>query len=198
MKIILSRRGVAMSKYKTMLKKDIQLCDEYIAKNFATHGEVKSLTGKYIMDYPKFNEGIIAYVGVPGYETNEIENIKIVKSKLEYLLNRVDNPELYNNSKSSGINISTVNNNTNDNSNTTNINMSINDIKKNIDDNTYLSDSEKKELLMKLDEIEELQKSEESKSKKWDRAKKLLSFILDKGADIAIMYIPQIMKAINK
>ena len=76
--------------------------------------------------------------------------------------------------------------------------MSINDIKKNIDDNTYLSDSEKKELLMKLDEIEELQKSEESKSKKWDRAKKLLSFILDKGADIAIMYIPQIMKAINK
>ena len=118
--------------------------------------------------------------------------------ELEYLLNRVDNPELYNNSKSSGINISTVNNNTNDNSNTTNINMSINDIKKNIDDNTYLSDFEKKELLMKLDEIEELQKSEESKSKKWDRAKKLLSFILDKGADIAIMYIPQIMKAINK
>ena len=54
-----------MSKYKTMLKKDIQLCDEYIAKNFATHGEVKSLTGKYIMDYPKFNEGIISYVGVP-------------------------------------------------------------------------------------------------------------------------------------
>ena len=69
-----------MSKYKTMLKKDIQLCDEYISKNFATHDEVKSLTGKYIMDYPKFNEGIIAYVGVPGYETNEIENIKIVKS----------------------------------------------------------------------------------------------------------------------
>lgn len=159
-----------MSKYKTMIKKDIQLCDEYIAKDFATHSQVKSITGKYIMNYPKFNEGIIAYAGVPGYETNEIENIKIVKSKLEYLLNRVDNPELYNNSKSSGINISTVNNNTNDNSNTININMSIDDIRENIDDNTYLSDPEKKELLTKLDEIADLQKKQRIKSKKMGKS----------------------------
>ena len=30
-----------------------------------------------------------------------------------------------------------------------------------------------------------------------DKAKKILAFLLDKGADIAIMYIPQILKALG-
>ena len=183
-----------MSKFKTMIKKDIELCDDYISKNMATNAQVNALLGKYIMDYPSFNKGIIAYASVPGYETNEIENIKIIKSKLEYLLNRVDNPDLYNDSKSSGITISTVNNNTN--SNNVSLNMSVEDIKSNIDNNTYLSDSDKSKLLKKLDEILELQKSKDNKSQKWNKAKKILEFLLDKGADIAIMYIPQILSAI--
>lgn len=183
-----------MSKFKTMIKKDIELCDDYISKNMATNAQVNALLGKYIMDYPSFNKGIIAYASVPGYETNEIENIKIIKSKLEYLLNRVDNPDLYNDSKSSGITISTVNNNTN--SNNVSLNMSVEDIKSNIDNNTYLSDSDKSELLKKLDEILELQKSKDNKSQKWNKSKKILEFLLDKGADIAIMYIPQILSAI--
>lgn len=183
-----------MSKFKTMIKKDIELCDDYISKNMATNAQVNALLGKYIMDYPSFNKGIIAYASVPGNETNEIENIKIIKSKLEYLLNRVDNPDLYNDSKSSRITISTVNNNTN--SNNVSLNMSVEDIKSNIDNNTYLSDSDKSELLKKLDEILELQKSKDNKSQKWNKAKKILEFLLDKGADIAIMYIPQILSAI--
>ena len=74
--------------------------------------------------------------------------------------------------------------------------MSIEDIKSNIYENTYLSDSDKKELLNKLDEIVKLQNSKDSKTKKWDKAKKILAFLLDKGADIAIMYIPQILSAL--
>lgn len=117
-----------MSKFKTMVRNDIELCNEYIQKNFAKESDGKALIGKYIMDYPKFNEGVIAYAGVPGYETNEIENIKIIKSKLEYLLNRVDNPDLYNNKKSSEINISTVNNNSNTNYNNISLGRSIEEI----------------------------------------------------------------------
>jgi hypothetical protein len=184
-----------MSKFKTMIRKDIELCDEYIKADFAKYSEVNALTGKYLIDYPDFNSGIIGYASVPGYETNEIENIKIVKGKLEYLLNRVDNPDLYNKQKSSGISISTVNNNTNLNSIT--FNMSHEDIENNINDNTYLSNTEKAELLEKLGEIIELQKSNETKAKRWDKAKKILTFLLDKGADIAIMYIPQILLAIK-
>lgn len=131
-----------MSKFKTMVRKDIELCDEYIGKNMATHSEVNALLGKYVMDYPDFNKNIIAYASVPGYETNEIENIKIIKLKLEYLLNRSDNPDLYNKQNNSGITISNINNN--NNTNNVNFNMSIEDIKSNIDDNTYLSDLDKK------------------------------------------------------
>lgn len=187
-----------MSKFKTMIRKDIEVCEEYIKVNFAKHSEVQSLLGKYLIDYPNFSKGIIGYASVPGYETNEIENIKIIKGKLEYLLNRTDNPDLYNKQKSSGISISTTNNNLNSNSNTLNLNMSIEDVRKNIEDNTYLSNPEKDELVEKLNEILELQKSRESKAKKWDKSKKILSFLLDKGADIAIMYIPHILAAISK
>ena len=72
------------------------------------------------------------------------------------------------------------------------------DIRKNIEDYSYLSDPEKNEVFEKLNEIVELQKSKESKTKKWDRAKQILAFLLDKGADLAIMYIPQILAAITK
>lgn len=184
-----------MSKFKTMVRKDIELCDEYISKNMATHSEVNALLGKYVMDYPDFNKNIIEYASVPGHQTNEIENVKIIKSKLEYLLNRSDNPDLYNKQNNPGITISNVNNN--NNTNNINFNMNIEDIKSNIEENTYLSDYDKEELLNKLEEIVKLQKSKDSKSKKWDKAKKILTFLLDKGADIAIMYVPQILKAIN-
>lgn len=160
-----------MSKFKTMVKKDIELCDEYISKNMATHSEVNALLGKYVMDYPDFKKNIIAYASVSGYQTNEIENVKIIKSKLEYLLNRSDNPDLCNNQNNPGITISNVNNN--NNTNNVNLNMSIEDIKSTIEENTYLSDYDKKEPLNKLEEMVELQKSKDSKSKKWDKAKKI-------------------------
>lgn len=186
-----------MSKFKTMIRNDIDFCNELIERKFATSTHVQTLLGKYIMDYPDFNKGIISYASVPGYETNEIENIKIIKGKLEYLLNRVDNPDLYNKQNNFGTTIFNTNNNTNTNSNNITLNMSIDEIREKITDNTYLSDDAKQELLSKLDEIVELQKSKASKTKKWDKAKTILSFLLDKGADIAIMYIPQILNAIN-
>ena len=185
-----------MSKFKTMIRNDIETCNKFIEENFAKYSDVQTLVGKYLIDYPDFNKGLIGYATISGRITNEIENIKIIKGKLEYLLNRVDNPDLYNKQNNSGTTIFNTNNNTNTNSNNITLNMSIDDIRENILDNTYLSDAAKEELLKKLDEIIELQKSKESKSKKWDKAKGILSFLLDKGADIAIMYIPQILNVL--
>lgn len=112
-------------------------------------------------------------------------------------MNRVDNPELYTGKSEKTININASSNNNISNSNNIEIYFSLEDIKDKIQDNTYLGDKEKEELLIKLKEIEELQKSKESKAKKWNIAKKILGFILDKGADIAIMFIPQILKALQ-
>lgn len=185
-----------MSKFKTMIRNDIAKCDEFIEKGFAKHSDVQAFVGKYIIDYPNFENSIIQYASVPGHETNEIENIKIIKSKLEYLLGRVDNPELYS-KKTTGINISNYNNNENSNSNEINVSLSIPEIKEKIDNNTMIGDQEKKELLEKLDEIQELQQSGKSKNEKWKVAKGILAFIIDKGADIAIMFLPQILNAIK-
>lgn len=186
-----------MSKFKTMIRNDIAICDKFIETSFAGHSDVQALLGKYLIDYPEFEKGIIKYTHVSGCKTNEIENIKIIKGKLEYLLNRVDNPDLYNKQSNSGTTIFNTNNNTNSNTNTVTLNMSVDEIKDNINENTYLSDVAKNELLDKLDEIVELKKSKESKTKKWNKAKAILAFLLDKGADIAIMYIPHILNAIN-
>ena len=97
------------------------------------------------------------------------------------------------------INVDASSNNRISNNNTNNISIkSYKEVREEIDNNTYLDDNSKKELLEKLEEIEELEKSKDNKSKKWAVGKKILEFIIDKGADIAIMYIPLIIQAISK
>lgn len=123
-----------------------------------------------------------------------IEDLKVLKKEAE-------NGELEfvsGSSKNNKKNSQTFNFNINNsNTNTVNMNLSIEDIRKNIDENTMIGDNEKTELLKKLNEIEDLQKSTKNRNEKWKVAKEILKFILDKGADIAIMFIPQILKAIN-
>lgn len=130
-------------------------------------------------------------------DSDYINDIRILKAHLENYRVNLKSGILKENEKGQIINVNASSSNTNNNSNVMTINMSIEDVRENISDNTYLGDIEKEELLQKLKEIEELQKSKESKTKKWGIAKGILSFILDKGADIAIMYIPQILKALQ-
>lgn len=87
-------------------------------------------------------------------------------------------------------------NNSNTNNNIINISLSIEEIKQIIEENSMIGDNEKTELLQKLDEIKDLQNSNKNKNEKWKIAKNILKFVVDKGADIAIMYIQQILKAI--
>lgn len=87
-------------------------------------------------------------------------------------------------------------NNSNINNNSISMNLSIEEIKEVIEENSMIGEKEKEELLQKLDEIKDLQNSSKNKNEKWKIAKNILKFVVDKGADIAIMYIPQILKAI--
>ena len=87
-------------------------------------------------------------------------------------------------------------NNSNTNNNSISINFSIDEIKEVIEENSMIGEKEKEELLQKLEEIKDLQNSSKNKNEKWKIAKNILTFVVDKGADIAIMYIPQILKAI--
>lgn len=136
------------------------------------------------------------------FESDMMESIEDLKSLIDefglYEKETIQEKKRTSTVPNLNVNINNTNNNSNVNNNNNSINvMSIDDIRESIEENTYLSDNDKSELLSKLEEIKELQTSSDSKSKKWEIGKKLLSFVLDKGADIAIMFIPQILKAIS-
>ena len=186
-----------ISKMKQEIRKDINTCEELLKKDYVEDKDFSDLVGKYLTKYPDFSNGLKNYaMSIGGQSPNEIENVRIIKSKLELLAVEIENPTLYqNNGRISNNTFNLNNSNTNINENY--FNLSVQDVRKNIDENTYLGDNEKKELIQKLEEIEELQRSKESKNKKWEIAKGIFKFIIDKGADIAIMFIPQILKAIQ-
>ena len=97
------------------------------------------------------------------------------------------------------INVDASNMNTVSNSNVNSIFIkSYDEVRNEIENNTYLDEESIKQLLEKLVEIKELENSKESKAKKWSIGKKILAFILDKGADVAISFIPLILQAISK
>jgi len=125
-----------------------------------------------------------------------IEDLKRLIDEIDdYIVEPKIEPKKSNN-RNNSINLTI--NNTNNNSNTNNINvMSIENIREEIEDNSYIGDEEKQKLYDVLDEIEKLKQSKESKTKRWNKAKAILSFIVDKGADIAIMYLPHIIEAIK-
>lgn len=148
-------------------------------------------------------------LGIYTMETSEEEfveaferGLKITLEDLKYILEELkESPETKsinkdkNQTKNDGTSIIINNNNSNNNNIT--FNMSIEDIKRVIEDNTMLSDSDKEELTNQLDTLEDLQKSKKSKNEKWKVAKGILKFVVDKGADIAIMFLPQIIKALQ-
>ena len=148
-------------------------------------------------------------IGIYTMDTSEEEfveaferGLKITLEDLKYILEELkESPEPkymsknIKQTKNEGTSI--VINNNNSNNNNINFNMSIDAIKRVIEDNTMLSDSDKEELTKQLNILEELQKSKKSKNEKWKVAKGILKFVVDKGADIAIMFLPQILKALQ-
>ena len=49
-----------------------------------------------------------------------------------------------------------------------------------------LTDEETEEIQNEINKLEEISKENISKKKKWEKIKPILTFVLDKGADVAI------------
>lgn len=178
----------------------IRFIEKYYGKNstiFEQFNNVKFSPMFYAVGTPKnvfekyFNDGM-----------NEIlEDLKRLVDEIDDLdvLGKIEKKENIDKSPLMNIQIDASNKNNVSNSNINSLNiMSYDEIRNEIENNTFLDDKSIKELLDKLNEIIEIEKSNESKAKKWNDAKKIFAFILDKGADIAIMYIPLILQAISK
>ena len=125
-----------------------------------------------------------------------IEDLKMLIDEVDDYIEEPKRETKTTSNRNNPINLTINNTNTNNNINNISI-MSTEKIKEVIEDNSYIGDEEKQKLYEALDEIEKLKQSKESKTKRWSKAKAILSFIIDKGADIAIMYLPHIIEAIK-
>jgi len=77
---------------------------------------------------------------------------------------------------------------------TQNVNISFEDVKKQIEDMSGLSDSETKDTLDKIDEIKTIVESKELKKTKWQKVKPILLWLADKSVDVGITLLPLLLK----
>ena len=120
-----------------------------------------------------------------------ISNFKAIKSKLQAFYD-ADCENILENKQESLISATF----SNSNQNTSNINVDISidivyeNAQKEIDNNTTFSNEEIEEIQNKLAELRETVASNESKRKKWDKAKAIFTFAMDKGIDVALAFLP--------
>lgn len=138
----------------------------------------------------ELDEDLIYPVGTADSEfDNCIDNMEIVKRKLELFLEEEDNKQ---GNTSVPINVSTsvVNNNSNDVS----ISISFEQAREQIENMTALSDNEVEEILSKLNDIEKIVQSKDRRTKKWEDAKEIIRWIADKGVDVGITLLPLLLQ----
>ena len=91
------------------------------------------------------------------------------------------------------INLTTKNENHNTNENSYTISISFDDVRKKIGGMTSLPYEDLEEIQAKINELEEIVKSKDGKSKKWARAKDIIKWIADKGVDVGICILPLLL-----
>lgn len=111
------------------------------------------------------------------------ENLEMMKFKLEtYSYGMNDSSQ----SDPPATNI-TVNTNVN-------ISLSFEEARQKVEDMTALSWEQADEILSKIDELEKISKENISRKSKWEKVRPIISFALDKGADVAIAILSLVMQ----
>lgn len=170
--------------FKNIIDADINRCEKALngeEDHYRLYHELFSKYSPIISDFDKNLFGIFS-------NRDYIPNIEIMKKKLE-LFKSMEYKNM-NNSIESGI---TINNN-NTNSNVIDINISFDQARKSVEDMAALPDSEIKEILSKMDELEKIVQSNDRKTKKWENAKGIVKWIADKGVDVALTFIPLLLQ----
>lgn len=85
-------------------------------------------------------------------------------------------------------------NNTNNNENNNSVSVSFEDARKVVEGMSSLPEEDIEEIQGKIDELEKIVQSSDSKGKKWSRAKSIVKWVADKGVDVAIAFLPLLLK----
>lgn len=152
------------------------------------------IDGKYSTYIPGFGKSMYGYSHADGFSYNYLgkesylSNLCIMKGRLEGYLCSFPTPQNSKISQDISVNVPVSN------SNDININLSFKDARKQIEEMPGLNEAETEELKAKIDELEQINNEKISKKKKWEKVKPIISFVLDKGADVAITIMGLILQ----
>lgn len=111
------------------------------------------------------------------------ENLQIIQSKLKARLFEVNSvhDDLTNQTQ---VNIN----------NYVSISVSFDQVRKDIENMSFLSNEETNDILKRITDIENILKSDEIKKKKWERVTPIIKWIADKSFDVGIALLPLVLK----
>lgn len=155
----------------------------------------REMDGKYQACIKKWYEGLwctdkeatIIWYQTLGMSPGSVqENLEMMKAKLEtykYQMNAVQlpKPEV---SNSQVVNVT----------NSVNVNVTFEQVRKEVEEMTSLTNKDTEEILEKISEIEEVVKSKDSKKSKWEKVKPVLTWLADKSCDVGIALLPLLLK----
>ena len=151
------------------------------------------LDGKYQYGIADWGKSMYGYVDGYGFKYEWLDagslkdNLSTMKPKLEaFIYGWNAKSSSSGSARNSDVNV-TVNN-------TVNISISFEETRQKIEDMTALSCEQTDEILEKINELEEISKESSSRKTKWEKVKPIITFTLDKGADVAMAILSLIMQ----
>lgn len=132
------------------------------------------------------NGSTIYYNHLENSPTSVSENLQMMKAKLEtfkFQMNAIALPEL----PETQVNVTT----------NVGIHITFEQVRSQVEEMSSLTDEQTKEVLDKINEIEEAVKSTGSKKTKWEKVKPILKWLADKSCDVGIALLPLILKIQN-
>ena len=91
------------------------------------------------------------------------------------------------------INLTTRTENHNINENQNMLSVSFDDVRKKIEAMSALPEGDLEEIQSKIDELESIVKSKDTRNKKWSAAKEIIKWVADKGVDVGIAILPLLL-----
>lgn len=152
------------------------------------------IDGKYSAYVPDWGKGFYRYDPENGFHYSSfgkdflVHNLTLMQAKLEGYAIAFDNPNNQTYAPSNNVNVNI------NNSNEVNIAVSFEEARQKIEDMTALSQKQTDEIIEKINELEEISREKSSRKTKWEKVKPIITFALDKGADVAIAILSLVMQ----
>lgn len=177
--------------FKFMVDEDIKDIEELIDNKKYTNEYYKEIVSRYHSYIDKFGEGLYSYFPESGFYDDV--NGESLKHNLIVIKNKLIAFRVYgylNNEQKPDTKITLSNSNINQ------INISINfeDARNKVKNMTSLNETEIQEILEKINNIEDIIKSDDRKTKKWENCKSIIKWIADKGVDVGTILLPLLLK----